>query len=241
MHINKVGQKCGPWDDKIDAVPENDQYDLEDDFIDDSNVPDAEDDDDYTDHDVQSASGVVESQDADCNDATVDCDSEEEVSQGTVNEADSAEEEDGDTIEGDTNTYLSTPRLRGPRVIEIPGGETIREAKDLFNDEIDLPGPLEVAHKQLSGSPDTPRTRSVAPRKRAYRVDPGDLDDSDQDVETPARQKRRVTVGDGASDDRQATEAEERLSQVALQTPPRSGRRSVRGGSGAHIRRSSAQ
>ena len=128
-----------------------------------------------------------------------------------------------------------------PRVMEIPGGEKIREAKDLFNDEIDLPEPSEVAPEQLSDSPDTPRTRSVASRKRAYRVDPGDSDESDQDVKTPVRQKRRLAVGCGASDDRQAMEVEERLSQVALQTPPRPRRRSTRGGSTTRLRRSGAQ
>lgn len=243
MRVNKVGQKCGPWDDELDPVPTNDQYDLDDNFIDDSDLPEVTDDGNYTDDDADSDSDVAESQHADCDDAPVEyaVDEDEESqdgSQGLVEDNDSATEDDDDDD-------VPIVTLRRPRVTMIPGSEGIREAKDLFNDEIDLPERSEVAPKQPSGSSDTPRTPCVAVRKRRRVQSP----DSEQHDENPAaarkhRQKRRREVqvsGDesDASHARQAPGVAERLSQVVLQTPPRPGRRGSRGG--MRLRRSDAR
>lgn len=244
MRVNKVGQKCGPRDDELDPVPTNDQYDLDDNFIDDSNLPETTDDGNYTDDDANSDSDVAESQHADCDDApveyAVDEDEDEESqdgSQGLVEDDDSATEDDDDDV------IIAT--LRGPRVTMIPGSEGIREAKDLFNDEIDLPERSEVAPKQPSGSPDTPRTPSVAVRKRR-RVQRSDSEHYDENPVAARnhRQKRRREVqvsGDesDASHARQAPGVAERLSQVILQTPPRPGRCGSRGG--MRLRRSDAR
>ena len=55
-----IGEKTGPWDDKLDAVPENDQYDMDDPFIDDEDDDRADADADYDSADNTSQSTEVD-------------------------------------------------------------------------------------------------------------------------------------------------------------------------------------
>ncbi|KAJ3536742.1 hypothetical protein NM688_g6794 [Phlebia brevispora] len=211
--VRDIGQKCGPWDDREDPVPPNDQYDLEDDFIDDSNASGAGDNDDYVDgvdNETNEEDGDVDATGSRGDEGIIE-DEQDEEEQDEEDEAQSSSEE-SPTEENDEQPH-------GAHVIEIPTDGKIREAKDLFNDDddVDMLERSDAASGHLSDRPDKPQARP------SRSDDPARSDGGMGDSQEQASPKKRRARGDISRDEGYAS-GELRSSEVIASDdmqPPR--------------------
>ena len=135
-----IGEKCGPWDDRYDAVPKNDQYDLDDPFIDDSEVE--EDPSNEAGPSTfpgslvvqENGEDVVPGGDAESATATSGTGSR------ATSEAATSSSAEARTTPDSADDHHSRDTRRGPHVLEIPVNGPTPDAAHLFDDEMSPAG-----------------------------------------------------------------------------------------------------